>query len=165
MRRTGRQSRGAVTPESKERSRAANLRHGIYSAQRDTALRALGEDPAERAARRQEHLEAEHLERVEADRREKTLAWRYRYVAMVDGLSYLERFARRPDFYVPPEYLRRFARDFATEMQGGTKTLLEMLHRLGQPENWEEAVGPQPPEVASDGESASVIARSARSAA
>jgi len=107
-RRNGRQSRGAVTPEGKERSRAANLRHGIYSQQRDTALRALGEDPAERAelldaayeqwqpanryqqrvmeqlvslqwrqeraARRQEHLEAEHLERVQGEE-DRHAAW------------------------------------------------------------------------------------------
>ena len=47
--RNGRQSRGAATPEGKERSRAANLRHGIYSQMSDEALPALGEDPAELA--------------------------------------------------------------------------------------------------------------------
>ncbi|MGO8814358.1 MAG: hypothetical protein ACLQVG_06770 [Terriglobia bacterium] len=48
--RNGRQSRGAATPQGKERSRAAHLRHGFYSQQREEALRALGEDPAELAA-------------------------------------------------------------------------------------------------------------------
>ena len=42
----GRKSRGAATPEGKERARAANLRHGVYSKLRDEALPALGEDPA-----------------------------------------------------------------------------------------------------------------------
>ena len=50
--RNGPQSRGAATPEGKERSRAANLRHGIYSQLRDEALEALGEDPAELEALR-----------------------------------------------------------------------------------------------------------------
>jgi len=45
-RRNGRQSQGATTPEGKERSRAANLKHGYYSELRDEALVALGEDPA-----------------------------------------------------------------------------------------------------------------------
>jgi hypothetical protein len=48
--RNGRQSRGAATAAGKERSRAAHLRHGFYSQQREEALRALGEDPAELAA-------------------------------------------------------------------------------------------------------------------
>jgi hypothetical protein len=49
-RRNGRQSHGAATSAGKERSRAAHLRHGIYSKERDQALRALGEDPADFAA-------------------------------------------------------------------------------------------------------------------
>src|SRR5208283_4446198 len=48
-RRNGRKSRGAATAQGKERSRAANLRHGLYSQERDEALRALGEDPADLA--------------------------------------------------------------------------------------------------------------------
>jgi hypothetical protein len=42
----GRKSRGSVSPEGKERARAANLRHGMYSKLRDEALTSLGEDPA-----------------------------------------------------------------------------------------------------------------------
>ncbi|HUJ74965.1 MAG TPA: hypothetical protein VL359_08910 [bacterium] len=45
-RRNGGQSRGAATPAGKERARAANLRHGMYSKLRDEALEGLGEDPA-----------------------------------------------------------------------------------------------------------------------
>jgi hypothetical protein len=45
--RNGQKSRGPATPAGKERSRAANLRHGIYSQQRDEAITALGEDPAQ----------------------------------------------------------------------------------------------------------------------
>ena len=41
----GRQSRGAATPQGKERARAANLRHGYYSKINDEALTALGENP------------------------------------------------------------------------------------------------------------------------
>jgi hypothetical protein len=48
--RNGRQSRGAATAEGKERSHAANLKHGYYSQLRDEALIALGEDPAALAA-------------------------------------------------------------------------------------------------------------------
>jgi len=48
--RNGRQSRGAATPAGKERNRAAHLRHGFYSQQREEALGALGEGPAELAA-------------------------------------------------------------------------------------------------------------------
>lgn len=46
-RRNGQQSRGAVTTQGRERTRAASLKHGIYSKERDQALRSLGEDPAE----------------------------------------------------------------------------------------------------------------------
>jgi hypothetical protein len=49
-RRNAQQSRGARTPEGKERGRAANLRHGYYSELRDQALVALGEDPEGLAA-------------------------------------------------------------------------------------------------------------------
>lgn len=38
-------SQGPVTSEGKDRRRDASLRHGFYSQDRDTALRALGEDP------------------------------------------------------------------------------------------------------------------------
>ena len=48
--RNGRQSHGAATPAGKERARAANLRHGMYSKLRNEALPALGEDPADLAA-------------------------------------------------------------------------------------------------------------------
>ena len=48
-RRNGRKSRGAITPAGKERIRDANLKHGYYSQQRNEALVALGEDPAELA--------------------------------------------------------------------------------------------------------------------
>src|SRR5208282_5858279 len=46
----GRKSQGAATPEGKERSRAAHMRHGFYSQGREEALAALGEDPAALAA-------------------------------------------------------------------------------------------------------------------
>jgi hypothetical protein len=52
-RQNGRQSRGAATAQGKERSRAANLRHGFYSREREEALGALGEDPAQLAALRE----------------------------------------------------------------------------------------------------------------
>ncbi len=49
-RRNAQLSRGAATPEGKARARAANLRHGYYSGQRDEALAAFGEDPEALAA-------------------------------------------------------------------------------------------------------------------
>lgn len=49
-RRNGRKSRGATTPQGKERIRAANLKHGYYSKIREEALVSLGEDPKELAA-------------------------------------------------------------------------------------------------------------------
>ena len=41
----GPNSQGAVTPEGKANSAAANLRHGFYCKVQNGALAALGEDP------------------------------------------------------------------------------------------------------------------------
>src|SRR5579862_7438 len=46
-RQNAQKSRGPVTPEGRQTQRDASLRHGFYSKERDTALRALGEDPAD----------------------------------------------------------------------------------------------------------------------
>jgi hypothetical protein len=46
-RRNGCLSQGAVTEEGKERIGAAQFRHGFYSKGEETALRGLGEDPAQ----------------------------------------------------------------------------------------------------------------------
>src|ERR1035437_3540432 len=48
-------SRGPVTPEGRQMQRDASLRHGFYSKDRDKALRALGEDPADFDTRSEEH--------------------------------------------------------------------------------------------------------------
>src|SRR5208283_4030853 len=44
-RKNARQSQGPATAAGKQRARDASLRHGVYSQDRDTALRALGEEP------------------------------------------------------------------------------------------------------------------------
>ena len=49
----GRGSRGPATRAGRERIRAANLRHGLYSQGEEVVLPALGEDPAEFAVFRQ----------------------------------------------------------------------------------------------------------------
>ena len=46
-RKNRRKSRGPATAAGKEMTRDASLRHGFYSQDRDTALRALGEDPVD----------------------------------------------------------------------------------------------------------------------
>ena len=46
-RENAKKSRGPVTPEGRQMQRDASLRHGFYSKDRDKALRALGEDPAD----------------------------------------------------------------------------------------------------------------------
>jgi hypothetical protein len=47
LRRNAKLSKGPVTPEGRERIRAAKLRHGFYSDAEEAALRALGEEPAD----------------------------------------------------------------------------------------------------------------------
>ena len=182
-RRNGRRSRGAVTPEGKERSRAANLKHGLYSQEREQALRALGEDPADlarllegchqqwqpanlqqadlverlghlqwrmnRAARREESLQARHLEKVDAERREKTLRLRYHNQDQTDWLSLAYSHALRPDFYATRGCLARFQQAFAGEMQSRLERILDLLHRLREPAQLPPAL-PLPPGAASD---------------
>ena len=46
-RENAKKSRGPVTPKGRQMQRDASLRHGFYSKDRDQALRALGEDPAD----------------------------------------------------------------------------------------------------------------------
>ena len=45
VRANGARSRGIATPDGRERMRAANLRHGLFSQAPDTPIPALGENP------------------------------------------------------------------------------------------------------------------------
>ena len=183
-RRNGGRSRGAVTPEGKERSRAANLQHGLYSKEKEQALLALGEDPADladliagcyqqwdptnrqecdlveqmaqaqwckrRAARREENLQARHLEKVAADRREKTLQLRYHNQDQTCWLSLAYSYALRPDFYATPGCIARFQQAFAGEMQSRLEAILDLLHRLRAPEHLPAPAATLPPEATTD---------------
>ena len=183
-RRNGGRSRGALTPEGKERSRAANLKHGLYSKEKEQALRALGEDPADladliagsyqqweppnrqqadlvermahlewrmnRAARREENLQARHLEKVAAERREKTLQLRYHNQDQVTWRWQAGSHALRPDFYATPGCIARFHKAFAGEMQPRLEQILDLLHRLREPEHLPPRAATLPPEAATD---------------
>ena len=183
-RRNGGRSRGAATPEGKERSRAANLQHGLYSKEKKQALRALGEDPADladlmagcyqqwdptnrqecdlveqmaqaqwckrRAARREENLQARHLEKVAADRREKTLRLRYHNQDQTGWLLLAYSYALRPDFYATPGCIARFQQAFAGEMQSRLEAILDLLHRLREPEHLPAPAATLPPEATTD---------------
>ena len=182
-RRNGGRSRGAVTPEGKERSRAVNLKHGLYSKEKKQALLALGEDPADladlvagcyqqweptnrqecdlveqmaqaqwckrRAARREENLQARHLEKVAADRREKTLRLRYHNQDQTCWLSLAYSYALRPDFYATPGCIARFQKAFAGEMQPQLEAILDLLQRLREPATLPPAAA-LPPGAATD---------------
>ena len=182
-RRNGGRSRGAVTPEGKERSRAVNLKHGLYSKEKKQALLALGEDPADladliagcyqqweptnrqegdlveqmaqaqwckrRAARREENLQARHLEKVAADRREKTLRLRYHNQDQTCWLSLAYSYALRPDFYATPRRIAQFHKAFAGEMQPQLEAILDLLQRLREPATLPPAVA-LPPGAATD---------------
>ena len=183
-RRNGGRSRGAVTPEGKERSRAANLKHGLYSKEKEQALRALGEDPADladliegcyrqwepvnrqqsdvvermahlewrmnRAARREENLQARHLEKVSAERREKTLQLRDHNQDQTCWLSLAYSFALRPDFYATPGFIAQFQQAFGGEMQWRLEKILELLHALREPEHLPAPAATLPPEATTD---------------
>ena len=183
-RQNAQKSRGAATPQGKERARDANLRHGIYSQARDEALLALGEDPAElaallegayeqwrpanqfqaslvermgrlqwrmqRAERMQENLTAEHVRKVGENRHEKVMQSRYKYVDKVDFLAGIQRDALRPDFYAPPAYFQRLTKAFAGEIKGGMVDIMELLHRLQEPQPFPPAPGELPPQATSD---------------
>ena len=183
-RRNGGRSRGAVTPEGKERSRAVNLKHGLYSKEKKQALLALGEDPADladliagsyqqweppnrqqadlvermahlewrmnRAARREENLQARHLEKVAADRREKTLRLRYHNQDQTGWLSLAYSYALRRDFYATPGCIARFQQAFAGEMQWRLEQILDLLHRLREPAHLPAPAATLPPEATTD---------------
>ena len=184
--RNGRQSHGAATPAGKERARAANLRHGMYSKLRNEALPALGEDPADlaalidgsyqqwrpsngsqaqlvehlarlqwrmdRAERMQDNVVAEHVEKVAADRHEKTMNLRYQYVGIKGVLGLLKDYVLRRDFYAPPGLIHHFVTSYGDQLQGRAVTILELLHRLREPEELPPQTEPLPPGASDDEE-------------
>ena len=183
-RRNARQSRGAATPNGKERSRAANLRHGSYSKLRNEALVALGEDPVQLAAliagahqqwrpanahqawmvehlarlqwriqrceRRQETVEAQHVKQVEERRRERTGQLHDDYANIEGVLRGILRDALRRDFYASPGYIQAFTRAFHGQLDRGLREILEVLHRLREPEDLPEVQEPLPEGATND---------------
>ena len=183
-RRNARQSRGAATPKGKERSRAANLRHGSYSKLQNEALVALGEDPAQLAAliegahqqwrpanahqawmvehlarlqwriqryeRRQETVEAQHVKQVEERRRERTGQLHDDYANIEGVLRGILRDALRRDFYASPGYIQAFTRAFHGQLDRGLREILEVLHRLREPEDLPEVQEPLPEGATND---------------
>ena len=157
--RNGRQSREAATPEGKERSRAAHLRHGFYSQQREEALCALGEDPAELAAliestrqewrpasdfqeRIQESLAARKVQEHEKRRKERALELRFRLSPREGVLEMLQEYSSHPRFYVPRSYFRIFQEGFGEKVERARKQILLLMHQLRKPKGPLPGVGP-----------------------
>ena len=85
----GQKTQGAVTPEGKANSAAANLRHGFYCQAPNRALTALGEDPEEYAGL-MNSLESNLVEGLEAELKQRIghAFWRMRRAErMQDGLA------------------------------------------------------------------------------
>jgi hypothetical protein len=108
----GQKTQGAVTPEGKANSAAANLRHGFYCQAQNGALTALGEDPEEYAGL-MNSLENNLVEGLESELRERIgdTLWRMKRAArMRNGLA-LKRIKAAQEFQettTVPQRLRAY---------------------------------------------------------
>ena len=114
----GQKTQGAVTPEGKANSAAANLRHGFYCQAPNRALTALGEDPEE-YAELMNSLENNLVEGLEAELKQRIgqTFWRMRRAErMQDGLALkrikaaqeIHKAATRPQLLRAHENLERY---------------------------------------------------------
>jgi hypothetical protein len=159
-RRNAQQSRGTTTPEGKERGRAANLRHGVYSQIQDEALVALGEDPAQLSAlvdgaherwQPANHFQGWIVERLarlqwriqRADRMQESLAAerveRVLKPLRAAAQEIRRRYAPQADFLdlrrhdvARPDFYAQpgYFRDFAEAFEGISTKSLTEIHRL-----------------------------------
>jgi hypothetical protein len=106
----------------------------------------------DRAERMQDNVMAEHVEKVAADRHEKTMKLRYQYVGIVGVLGLLQGHVLRRDFYAPPGLIHHFVTSYGDQLQGQAVTILELLHRLREPEELPPQEEPLPPGASDDQE-------------
>jgi len=159
-RRNGGQSQGAVTEEGKERIGAAQFRHGFYSKAEETALRVLGEDPAQceelLAGLREEFAPAGALQEKLVTRLAWVLSLVDRYDRQLEGDA-LRRariadngrdnrvHARMMRLKMTAETLRSLARSVACWHYVTTRDDLEVMKKLHQ-----EGVAAEMGEIALD---------------
>ncbi len=106
----------------------------------------------DRAERMQDNVVAAHVEKVAAERQEKTVKLRYRYVDRVDVLDVLQGCVPRRDFYAPPGLIHEFVTAYGDPLQGQAVRILELLHRLREPEKRPRQRGPLPAGATDDHE-------------
>jgi len=143
----GKRSHGPATPEGRERIRANNIRHGLYSQAETVALVCLGEDPADLERLRQNLHDGWELPSALAEELEEHLAqvvWRWKRAGrMQDGFAL--RLAKQANLTredrlhaqmmrlkLTAETLRRLAQSVACHHYVTPLEDLEMMKKLHQ---------------------------------
>ena len=143
----GKRSHGPATAEGRERIRAANIRHGLYSQAETVALVCLGEDPADLETLRQNLHDGWELPSALAEELEEHLAqvlWRWKRAGrMQEGFAL--RLAKQANLTredrlhaqmmrlkITAETLRRLAQSVARPHYVTPREDLEMMKNLHQ---------------------------------